>query len=166
MAEDDSGNDGGDNGAQQTQEGTVTVARSIAELSEAPSADNQENASRMPQKLYENTYRTHPTKKFQHWVVAEIINDVLTAKLKEEKYDEQASKQLSKTLSAIILERVKDLGFSRYKYVCLVSIGSNRGQGIRVTSRCLWDLDKDSYASSSFKNASLFATGVVFRPLL
>ena len=46
--------------------------------------------------------------------------------------------------------------------MCLVTIGSVEGQGIRVASRCLWDHETDSYASATFKNATLFAIATVF----
>ena len=40
----------------------------------------------------------------------------------------------------------------RYKLVTFVALGENRLQGVRVTSRCLWDADTDNYATCSWKN--------------
>ncbi len=45
-----------------------------------------------------------------------------------------------------------DLKYPRYKFVVQVVLGQNKRQGVRVASRCLWDVDNDSHASFSFKN--------------
>jgi len=39
----------------------------------------------------------------------------------------------------MIKERVKNLGYERYKLVVQVTVGEKTGQGIRLASRCLWD---------------------------
>ena len=52
-----------------------------------------------------------------------------------------------------IKKRVKEECFiPRYKLVCQVVLGEMKDQGVRVTSRCLWDPDSDNYASAYFKN--------------
>jgi hypothetical protein len=48
-----------------------------------------------------------------------------------------------------------ELKFDRYKLVVQVVIGENKGQSVRVSSRCLWDTDTDNYASFSFKNVRM-----------
>jgi hypothetical protein len=40
----------------------------------------------------------------------------------------------------------------RYKVVVQSVIGEVRGQGVRVTSRCLWDQETDSYVSFNWNN--------------
>ena len=50
----------------------------------------------------------------------------------------------------------------RYKLVTFVALGENRLQGVRVSSRCLWDAGTDDYATCSFKNDSVFCTAIVF----
>lgn len=55
-----------------------------------------------------------------------------------------------------IKKRVKEECFiPRYKLVCQVVLGEMKDQGVRVTSRCLWDPDSDNYASAYFKNVSI-----------
>jgi hypothetical protein len=50
-----------------------------------------------------------------------------------------------------------ELDFENYKIVVQVTIGQLRGQGGRITSRCLWDKDNDNFVSVSVKNVlSLF----------
>ena len=49
------------------------------------------------------------------------------------------------------------MGFPRYKFVCTVTIGEHKSQGIKVTSRCLWDMKTDNFASATFKNVRCLA---------
>jgi hypothetical protein len=42
----------------------------------------------------------------------------------------------------------------RYKYVVQAVIGEQRGSGVKLTARCLWDLDTDNYSSDVFLNVS------------
>ena len=49
----------------------------------------------------------------------------------------------------MIKEKVKDLGYERYKLVVQVTVGEKTGQGIRLASRCLWDTATDKYVSLS-----------------
>ncbi len=45
-----------------------------------------------------------------------------------------------------------ELPFDRYKFVVQVVIGEQRGEGVRMASRCFWDSDSDNYASETFIN--------------
>ena len=91
-----------------------------------------------------------------------IIDTVLESQLKTETYEPKASKQTALTLAQIIKDRVKDLGYERYKLICMVSIGQLNEQGFQMGSRCCWDAKWDTFASSSFKNKSLFAIAIVW----
>lgn len=44
------------------------------------------------------------------------------------------------------------LHLPRYKIIVQTTVGQMRNQGIRVASRCLWDLNTDNYASASYTN--------------
>ena len=50
----------------------------------------------------------------------------------------------------------------RYKIVVEVVIGEQRGEGVRMGTRCLWDSDTDNYASDVFMNDSLFCCAAAF----
>ena len=117
-----------------------------------------------PQRVFENTYETKPRdgQKFEHGAVSRVIRLAFDEMLVGKSYDAAHSAELSKALSDEILAKVKALNYGRYKLVCQVTIGQNKGQGIREASRCLWDTEKDNFASESFQNASLFVTAVVF----
>ena len=43
----------------------------------------------------------------------------------------------------------------RFKLAFQVVVGELKGQGIRVTSKCLWDPSSDNYASHYFHNVYL-----------
>ena len=134
--------------------------RSYSTLAQQSDADAFN--SKRPKVRYENTYRMEPEKQFRSSEAEAIIKEVLEQYLKEEKYDSKASKQLSLTLTQIIKDRVKELNYDRYKIVCHVIIGQAAEQGLRVASRFCWDAARDTFASGSFKNKSLFGVATVY----
>ncbi|CAH1776088.1 unnamed protein product [Owenia fusiformis] len=116
---------------------------------------------RIPVKM-EPTYQMEPAKKFPTGSVQTIISDVLSNYLQEEKYEPEMCRQMTKTISEVVKARVKDLMVPRYKVICVIHIGQKGEQGIRVGSRCLWDSGYDTFATSEFRNNSLFAIGTVY----
>ncbi|KAJ3181248.1 Tctex1 domain-containing protein 2 [Geranomyces variabilis] len=112
--------------------------------------------------VFENTYKMKPDQKFHSEPVRRITEDVLQRTLTKVKYDGEKIPLLCQQISNEILASVKKLDYDRYKYVVDVTIGEFKGQGIRVASRAIWDTTTDSYASASFKNATLFAVAMVF----
>ena len=46
------------------------------------------------------------------------------------------------------------LNLQRYKYMVHVVIGQQRGEGVRMGCRCLWDQNTDNFASDTFVNVS------------
>ena len=59
---------------------------------------------------------------------------MLETKLKNQTYSEVAS--VTRTIADDIKTRLKDLGLQRYKYMVNVVIGAQKGQGVRVGSKC------------------------------
>ena len=43
----------------------------------------------------------------------------------------------------------------RYKLAIQVLVGENKGQGLRVTSKCLWDPQFDNSASYTYTNVRI-----------
>ena len=111
---------------------------------------------------YENTYKMEPDKRFHIPEVKEIMDETLSTSLKDVKYDPVRCKTLSKSLSHTICERVKLLGFTRFKIVCVVNIGEMKGQDVRVASRFLWDEKHDNWVDSVFTSSEIFGVAVVF----
>ena len=58
--------------------------------------------------------------------------------------------------------RLKELALPRYKVVVQVVIGEQRGQGVRMGSRCFWDQDTDQSASEQYANESLFCVATAY----
>merc|ERR1719495_2423877 len=100
--------------------------------------------------------------KFKPYQVKELIvttlNDTLGGKL----YDPNKVSNWCKFIADSIKNQVKTLGYDRYKIVVEVVIGEQRGEGVRMGSRCLWDSDTDNYASDVYMNDSLFCCTAVF----
>ncbi|KAM9349156.1 dynein light chain Tctex-type 5 [Symphorus nematophorus] len=110
----------------------------------------------------ENTYQMGPNKRFPVPAVTDILKDVLTSYLQEEKYEAEWSQKMTKTICEVIRARVKDLMVPRYKIVVLVHIGQLTGQSMQISSRCLWGESNDTFTSYSFKNSSLFGVATVY----
>lgn len=111
---------------------------------------------------YENTYRMEPDKRFHIAEVKEIMDETLSSSLKEVKYDAVKCRILSKSLSHTICERVKLLGYRRFKIISSVTIGQIKGQDVRVASRFLWDEKHDTWVDAVFRSSELFAVAVVY----
>ncbi|KAG8437134.1 hypothetical protein GDO86_007999 [Hymenochirus boettgeri] len=110
----------------------------------------------------ENTYQIGPKMRFPVATVNNILKDVLTSYLQEEKYEADLCRQMTKTISEVIKGRVKELMIKGYKIIVLIFIGQLNDQSMRVGSRCIWDPANDTFASFSFKNSSLFALANVY----
>ncbi|CAG5118781.1 unnamed protein product [Candidula unifasciata] len=113
----------------------------------------------------QNTYRLGPTpsQTFQPRKAEDVMKSVLESYLGGEKYSTEICSNLVQQISDVIKSKIKDLGFSsRYKYVCLVTIGQNRRQGVAVASRSVWNPETDNFASASFSCGDLFAVANVF----
>ena len=103
---------------------------------------------------YKNKFRPGPTK--------EIIRDVLQSKLDKATYSMETTQLLTKQVADDIKDRLKELTLPRYKIVVQVSIGEQKGQGVRMGTRCFWDGDTDSYASETYSNESLFCVATAY----
>nr|XP_057929165.1 dynein light chain Tctex-type protein 2B isoform X1 [Doryrhamphus excisus]XP_057929166.1 dynein light chain Tctex-type protein 2B isoform X2 [Doryrhamphus excisus] len=111
-----------------------------------------------------DTYLIRPNyqRKFKPAVVKECIHEIVKKRLAEAEYDPEEASELTSSLADCIKDKVKSLGFDRYKLVVQVTIGEQRGQGVKMSSRCLWDADTDNYAEDVFMNDSLFCAVAVF----
>jgi hypothetical protein len=52
--------------------------------------------------------------------------------------------------------------FPRYKVVVQTVLGQNKSNGVRVASRCLWDLETDNVATYHYQSDSLWCTVMAF----
>ena len=112
-----------------------------------------------------NTYRMSPKadEKFNASSVRHIMVSVMESYLEGENYDKFLTTNLTKNLADVIKERMKDLGFSsRYKYVCLVTMGERREQGLAISSRCIWNTDTDNFATATLNKGNLYAVATLY----
>ena len=101
-----------------------------------------------------------------------IANEILQGDL-EGKVDEKWVEEWSdfgdefETLSKDIADKIKEkckstMDIPRYKIVVQVTIGQMKDQGVKITSRCLWDTTTDNYATVSYQNQHIWASAIVF----
>ncbi|XP_072020482.1 dynein light chain Tctex-type 5-like [Amphiura filiformis] len=111
----------------------------------------------------EPTYRMEPVTCFQDHTINKIVEDILYDEMKDKSYDSELCKEMAQNLAGKIMEKVKSLDVSRYKYVASVSIGSVREKpGLHISSRCLWNKKTDSSVTVNFMNGSLFAVVMLY----
>ncbi|XP_047443796.1 dynein light chain Tctex-type protein 2B [Mugil cephalus] len=111
-----------------------------------------------------DTYLIRPNHqhKFKPAVVKDCVREIVRERLSGVRYDPEEVSELSCSLADCVKNKVKNAGFDRYKLVVQVVIGEQRGQGVKISSRCLWDADTDNYAEDVFMNGSLFCVVAVF----
>lgn len=90
-----------------------------------------------------------------------IIRETFDSRLQHVKYDSVRSKILAKDLATIVNSKIKDLEIPRYKTVSSVTIIENKEQGLKIATRCIWNIDTDNYATYTYTNQSLIAIGHV-----
>ncbi|EHA97827.1 Tctex1 domain-containing protein 2 [Heterocephalus glaber] len=99
---------------------------------------------------------------FRPSVVKDCIHAVLKAELASTEYSAEETPQLTRRLSENIKDKLKEMGFDRYKMVVQVVIGEQRGEGVFMAARCFWDADTDNYTHDVFMNDSLFCVVAAF----
>ncbi|XP_072264370.1 dynein light chain Tctex-type protein 2B [Pyxicephalus adspersus] len=112
----------------------------------------------------DNSYIIRPNfqHKFRSVTVKECIRSVLKEELKNKQYIPEEVPQLTRFLSETIKNKLKEMGFDRYKMVVQVVIGEQRGEGVKMAARCFWDADTDNYAEEVFMNEYLFCVAAAF----
>uniref|UniRef100_A0A8C5A906 Tctex1 domain-containing protein 2 n=1 Tax=Gadus morhua TaxID=8049 RepID=A0A8C5A906_GADMO len=100
--------------------------------------------------------------RFKPVIVKACIREILREQLSGVQYEPEEVPALSRALAESIKNKLKDAGFERYKFVVQVVIGEQRGEGVKMASRCFWDADTDSYAEDLFMNESLFCVAAAF----
>ncbi|ERE76379.1 tctex1 domain-containing protein 2 [Cricetulus griseus] len=100
--------------------------------------------------------------RFRPSVVKDCIHAVLKEELASAEYSPDEMPHLTKHLSETIKDKLKELGYDRYKMVVQVVIGEQRGEGVFMAARCFWDADTDNYTHDVFMNDSLFCVVAAF----
>ncbi|CCI42768.1 unnamed protein product [Albugo candida] len=106
--------------------------------------------------------RLHPRLKPTTTKMKHILSQVLQEKLEKNVYQADKSAALTKELTDAIKMQLKAGNYPRFKYIVQVVLGEQRGEGVRMGCRCLWDAGIDCYASETFVNDSLFCVAVAY----
>lgn len=94
--------------------------------------------------------------------IKQLIREVLDATLSGQQYSEEQSPVLCKSVSDQVQRRVYQLGVERYKFVTHTVMGEQRGSGVKVGAKCLWDTDTDKFVSDVFITDTMFCVVTVF----
>mmetsp|Transcript_6383 Transcript_6383/g.6600 ORF Transcript_6383/g.6600 Transcript_6383/m.6600 type:complete len:100 (+) Transcript_6383:247-546(+) len=92
----------------------------------------------------------------------EIILAALQERLQGVQYEGEKCGEAARGLSDTIRNRLKSLGYDRYKFVVQVLIGERRDQGVRMGSRCFWDSTTDNQASETYMNDHIFCVATAY----
>ena len=111
----------------------------------------------------ENTYRTEPVKGtgFNADKVNNLVSGILEEHLGNYHYEKSTAPKMARAMSSVISDKVKELKFQRYKFICNVIVGENLGQGFGFCSRGLWDTNTDSCSTSNIQRNNAFAVATV-----
>ncbi|XP_063795704.1 dynein light chain Tctex-type protein 2B-like [Pseudophryne corroboree] len=104
----------------------------------------------------------NPVQRFPYSQAKELIQEFLTAKLRNVTYDPSTSADLTKNLCEDIKKMVRRVTPPRYKLICNMAIGSKNREDILMTSQCLWDSYSDNVTSCSYQNATMFCVVSVY----
>ena len=118
-------------------------------------------------------YQIKPKRKekFKPGEFKKTIKEYLSEKFKtmEEKYkaliqtyQPENIQNLSKDIAEDIKQKLKQLNLPRYKYIVQVTIGEQKGQGVRIGSKCFWDFDTDYCTFETYLTDSLFVLVTVY----
>lgn len=110
----------------------------------------------------EPTYSMEPSKKFSSSCAEKVIKDVLDDKLTGYKYNPQCCSKMMKYMSEEIKDRIKCMGFDRYKILCTVVLCQRVEQAAVCSSRCIMDTTNDTYATYTFKNEQFICNASVY----
>uniref|UniRef100_A0A3B5L9B0 Dynein light chain Tctex-type 2B n=1 Tax=Xiphophorus couchianus TaxID=32473 RepID=A0A3B5L9B0_9TELE len=102
-----------------------------------------------------DTYHIRPNHRFKPAVVKGYIRNIVRERLSDVQYEPETVAELTRSLAESVKDKVKTAEFDRYKIVVQVLIGEQRGQGVKMSARCLWDADTDNYAEDVFMNLVL-----------
>ena len=82
--------------------------------------------------------------------------------LKHQKFDESKAKIWTNTLNKNIKQFLKNCEWKRYKYIVQVFIGENKGQGIELGTKQLWDQNNDNISYANYINESLYCICIAY----
>ncbi|GBG75802.1 hypothetical protein CBR_g21047 [Chara braunii] len=101
-------------------------------------------------------------KKFRSGKVKQAIGAILKEKLTGAVYHPDNTSTWTREIADAIKVKLKEMDLERYKFVVQVVIGEQRGEGVKMGCRCLWDPNTDNYAHDVFITESIFCVAAAF----
>lgn len=101
--------------------------------------------------------------RFYPSVIQTEIKELLTEALSDYEFDVVTFTSKTEELVKILRENIKNvINMPRYKFVVQVVMGKLEGQGVKVTSKCLWNTNSDNFATYTYKSEEFYCTAMVF----
>ena len=110
----------------------------------------------------EPTYRMGPQRVFNSDAANKVIQNIVENRMEGFKYSPKKGNMMSKLLTEEIKDKMKTLNYTRYKYVCMVSIGESKDQCMLASSQCCWDSAVDRYTSFSWHQNQVYCSANLF----
>lgn len=149
-------------GARQSLTGAILSRRFAKRLSTKFMGDRKLGSSAGNFHDREPTYSMEPSKKFSSSCAEKVIKDVLDENLNGYKYNPQCCSKMMKSMSEEIKDRIKCMGYDRYKILCMVVLCQRKEQAAVCSSRCIMDKTNDTYATYTFKNEQFICNATVY----
>ena len=108
------------------------------------------------------TYHLEPKRGFEPKRVEMLLAESLSRRLANFTYAPRLAALTCKSLSDEFKNKVKELGYERYKLVAVVSLTEKREQALSFVSRCVWDPRFDSFAQFTHTTPQFTCTALVF----
>ena len=118
------------------------------------------HGSTLPPK-YENSYHMEPDHNVRTHLIEKEIKEILNRAFKNYTYEADSAREMSTTVSTLIMDKMKTLGFKRFRFVCNVTIAENSGQSMGFFSRCIWEPKYDTFATVSLEKESFYVIATV-----
>jgi hypothetical protein len=115
--------------------------------------------------MAENTFQLEPKEdeRFLPGAVRRIVQDVIQEKLENSTYEHISAQSTAVEVCGLIRQRIKSqLKIPRFKFAVQVVLAENKGQGLRVCSKALWDDQYDNYSTYTYTINNLIAVAMVF----
>lgn len=128
----------------------------------APRADPTPHMTEVKTELYEVARPSAPVKKFDTKAAFREMKSVVDKKLERKTYETEEASKVSKELADEIRNKMRINLNARYKIFTVVSIYSQKGQGLRQCSRCYYDAETDDEVTYVFQNESLICVATVY----
>lgn len=120
------------------------------------------SGGRAPVVRLQPTYRIEPRQKLDAERIGRLLNETLHRRLSSFSYNRNLGALTCKSLADEFKAKAKEIGFDRYKFVVVVTLGEKKGQGAVASSRCLWDPRFDSFATATHESGGVVCTALVF----